>query len=192
MAVVGEPGDLGRAVFDTSFLGIPMLQWWSDLTIWERIFNGKPLKHVIELGSGRGAMSAYLLMQCIQNDARYTGFDHVTTQIGPTPMGKLLDVDSHIVTGDLWANSGYLRAIVDDPENHPLLLFCDNGEKPREFREFMPLLWAGDVVAVHDFGNEFTDMDVAAVPGATERLGRLMGEECDALKVLTRWWDVVA
>ena len=199
-------GDLGRQVFGTWFLGIPMVQWWTDMTVWERVFNGrgpmldgrpetanKPaLKTLVELGSGRGAMSAYLLLQCVQRGITYYGFDHVATQIGPTPVGKLLDIDRHIVTGDLWSdqNSGVLRKIIAEPANHPLLLFCDNGNKPREFATFGPLLQAGDIIAVHDWANEFTEGDVPAA--MRERLRRLYAPEIDLMAggVLTRWWDV--
>lgn len=194
MPVIGQPGDLCRSVFGTWFLSIPMLQWWADLPIWERIFNERPYKQVLELGSGRGAMSAYLLMQCIQRGIQYNGVDHVTTQIGATPMGKLLDIDSHIITGDLWSEliTGKIRGILADPANHPLLLFCDNGDKPREFKLFAPLLSKGDTVAVHDYENEFSPADVSAAMAT--RLARLYPAEVDALPggVLTRWWEVTA
>ena len=203
---MAEKNDWGRAVFGTWFLGIPMIQWWSDMAFWERVFNthgpsldeqpradnAPAFRQVIELGSGRGAMSMYLLLQCTQRGIAYTGFDHVATQIGPTPLGRLLNIDSHIITGDLWSelNSGKLRALIADPANHPLLLFCDNGNKPREFQTFAPLLRAGDVVAVHDWKNEFTDADV---PEAMKARLRVIEEgECNAQGVLTRWWDVIA
>lgn len=201
MPVIGKPGDLCRSVFGTWFLGVPMVQWLADMTIWEMLFtdphkqlNRQPLKYIIELGQGWGAMSAYLLMQATQRGAGYIGVDHILPHFGSTPIGQLLKLNEHSLPGDLWSeqSSGKLRSIMADPNNHPLLLFCDNGDKPREFRTFAPWLHVGDAVAVHDFGNEFDDASIPAemVP----RIKRLFAAECDNMPggVLTRWWEVVA
>ena len=72
-----------------------------------------------------------------------------------------------------------------DPQNHPLLLFCDAGNKPQEFQTFVPQLTAGDIVAVHDWGTEFGEGDELPVRAQVERLD---WQECAELSLRTRWW----
>lgn len=192
MAVVGEPGDLGRQVFDTKFLGIATLQWWYDLTIWERLFGALRFEHVVELGTGRGGMTLYLLMQAMNQGADFSTFDHVYPEMANTPVGRALDLAGYCHTGDMWSEliSGEIREILADDANHPLLMLCDGGNKPREFQTFAPLLRAEDVVVVHDWGNEFGEGDI---PEAMQgRLEQFMPEATATGKVLTRWWKVIA
>jgi len=53
--------------------------------------------------------------------------------------------------------------LLTQPELHPFLLFCDDGDKPREFRTCVPWLWPGDLVAVYDWDMEFGVNDVQPV-----------------------------
>jgi len=77
--------------------------------------------------------------------------------------------------GDLFGEAGKkLIDFLDGGLPRPILLFCDNGDKPREFREFVPHLRVGDCVGVHDWGSEIHRADVT-----------IFG---DALKPV--WWNL--
>ena len=67
----------------------------------------------------------------------------------------------------------------------PLILFCDNGNKKREFREFVPFLKSGDFVVVHDWGSEFLQKDVIYW------VNDLLGDVCDKFGSRTRFFEVV-
>jgi hypothetical protein len=42
----------------------------------------------------------------------------------------------------------------------PCYLYCDNGDKPKEFRTYAPLLASGSAVSVHDWTQEIQPADV--------------------------------
>ena len=43
---------------------------------------------------------------------------------------------------------------------HPVLLLCDNGNKPYEIVTYSPHLVPGDLVAVHDWGTEISESSI--------------------------------
>jgi hypothetical protein len=43
---------------------------------------------------------------------------------------------------------------------HPMMLWCDNGNKPLEVEIYSPHLQKGDVLAVHDWGKEIFPKDI--------------------------------
>ncbi len=54
---------------------------------------------------------------------------------------------------DVWDRADDVRALISDAPR-PLVLYCDNGNKPLEVETFAPALRAGDFLAVHDLGTE--------------------------------------
>ena len=49
-------------LFANTLLGIPMLQLWADLRLWEWVLNNFAVWAVVELGIGNGAFSSYLAL----------------------------------------------------------------------------------------------------------------------------------
>ena len=45
-------------------------------------------------------------------------------------------------------------------ENNKVLFFCDNGNKIEEFNLYAPYLKKGDIIFVHDWGNEIDLQDI--------------------------------
>lgn len=189
-----------RNLWDTWFLGVQMIQQAIDVGYgWERVFRerdqqGAPFRTVIELGSGRGGLALYLALACYQRGATFWTLDHMVTDAAYTPVGQLLNLQAQCLTGDMWSPQmqAHLDAILDDPANHPLLLFCDGGNKPREMQAFGPRLHPGDMLAVHDWSTEATQPDLDAAPQLLVRLQMWRAAECDQLRLFTRWWDVSA
>ena len=94
---------------------------------------------------------------------------------------------------NLFPNAGNAQKIIDiitAEENKPTLFWCDNGNKPVEFASFLPYLSIGDVIAVHDWGNEFGPADIPT--SMAHRLKMLYVSECEDIRALTRWWEIVA
>jgi hypothetical protein len=54
------------------------------------------------------------------------------------------------------------RKIIEEliVESGTTILCCDNGDKPREFATFAPVLKPGDLIAVHDWNLEVREEDV--------------------------------
>ena len=171
-----------------TFLGLSMAQRWVDFAVWERVFNSsKWRKGLIELGTGYGAFSMFLLLQCVQRGMTFHTFD-CREAIPDEAAVRLLQLNSHFHLGGIFDdNLELLTKLIQSPELHPLILFCDNGWKQEEFRVFAPLLKDGDVVAVHDWGVEFFEKYTAPMEG---RIEPLFPTECDEVGSITRFWNV--
>lgn len=180
-----------RAEHDSSFLGIGMAQRWVDLVVWEHILNSYgELRTLIELGTGRGGFSIYLLLQALQRGMEFWTFDYKPRVDLEAPVARVLRLSVHFRQADIF-DKGQQRVteLLSTKSLHPLLLFCDDGHKPREFRIFAPLLLEGDLVGVHDWGIEFGERDLEYT---RDRLEPVFLEECQALGSITRFWKVIA
>lgn len=178
--------DALRAIWaKPTFLGVRAAQAWSDFYNWERFLNAHPVGAIVELGTWAGGFSLFLLLQCIQRGAKFATFDTAPCPAWPTPVSKLLGLEGVSYTEDIFAGGGHhvRRLLAQLPG--PVLLFCDNGNKPREFQHFVPMLQPGDFAAVHDWGTEFNQPDVDPVAGLVEPV---WVAESEAVGTVTRWY----
>lgn len=165
-----EPQDPCRDLFCVRLFGRETLQYWSDLLLWEYILNDRPdVKALIELGTWEGGMSLYLLAQCIERGLPFLTIDHTPPAgLHTSPLAIQLQLAEHFWQQDL------LEAGVDQVRQtiagspHPLILLCDNGNKPRELELYVPGLAPGDLIAVHDWGTETNPPDLAPVQTLVE------------------------
>lgn len=177
------PLDWARNLWNVTFLDCQAIQFNVDFLVWERVLNARrDLRSIVEFGSGSGGFSLYLALQAYQRDMQFATFDLWQTHSAETRLGKLLGMLEHCYAGDLFDGRAQ-RVIAELP--HPLILLCDDGEKPREFRVFAPLLQVGDIIATHDFGNEFSMQDVEPVKHLVEPF---FWQECETMGSLTRFW----
>lgn len=182
-------------LWHTTIFGQPAIQYWSDLWLWEKLLNdradtGHPLRCIIELGSGTGGLTLFLLTQSLARTMQFWTFDRFVTPAATTPLGVRLGLPDRCVAGDMWSTDvrNKIASILSDSGLHPLALLCDGGNKPREFATFMPMLSHGDVILVHDFHNEFDlpDIPTPLLP----RLEMLRQADCEQMQLLTRAWLV--
>jgi len=174
-------------VYHASFLKIHTMQYWADLAIWEKFLAAHPheFKGLIELGTYRGGMSIFLLLQCVQWGMSFYTFDKQRFPL-ETPVAQMIDLEAHFHEGDIFEErKPKLLELIGMDGLHPLLLYCDDGNKPREFATFVPHLRSGDYVAVHDWGLEFHPQHVKPVEHLIEPT---FWEECETLNSLTRFW----
>lgn len=127
-------------------------QCQEDLDCWEDfLVNFKPAS-LLELGTGTGVMSEFLRPYV----------SHFITVDSVRPAPGFTRRMSEFFQADIFGEGREFveKTIVHMPR--PLVLYCDNGDKPREVREFSPFLRAGDYLAVHDFMIEIMDTDIPA------------------------------
>lgn len=163
---------------DTSIFGTPMAQAWADIWIWERrIFPVYAPSVVIEIGTAHGGLSLYLALQCRARGISFRTFD--IAYPAPTPLVAEF-VLPHFTQGDVFQH----RDLVMDgvAAAGRTCLFCDGGDKAREYRTFAPLLKPGDIVGVHDFPLEFTPQDEDGSLTAV-----IEADVCEILRSATRW-----
>ena len=135
-----------------SFGGIQIAQIWADFFLWEGVLNDNPqLRGIIELGTWNGGFSWWLWGQTeVRNMSFYT-FDAVVPEhrLPPFVFEKR----------DIFADADKTADLIRLYE--PCVVFCDNGNKPRELQTFAPALRdTGSLLVVHDWGDEVGPDDV--------------------------------
>ena len=114
-----------------TLFGVPIKQTWTALYMLEKLITEQKIKFVAELGTGEGALFRYLT-----ETAWYVKtFD------------KKNDPDENVFSDYVKKKIGYWIPMYKDPA----MIFCDDGDKPREIREYAPMLRKGDFILGHDF-----------------------------------------
>lgn len=180
-----EPGnDIWHQWTTTTFLNVRACQYWADIASWERFLNAYPAKSLVELGTWTGGFSLFLLLQSLQRGMEFRTVDTAYVGAAETPVGKLIDLKRHCLTMDILGDDGKAVAGVIMRLPKPLILFCDNGQKSKEFRTLVPYLQPGDLIVVHDWLTEFGEGDVDPVRSLVEVLP--FNDELG--KTMTRFW----
>ena len=148
-----------------------MAQYWCDVYLWEAILNSNPhLKRIIEFGTWMGGFSLYLNAQAKARDLVFYTFDSIVFRedvVQNLPFTKL----------DIWAHEEYLSKLIGQEGT---ILFCDNGNKPREIKTFAPSLTSDSIVVVHDWMTEIFPSDIP------DYLEEVYGDFCDDIGSITR------
>jgi len=166
---------LKRKVNMSMFMGEDMAQSWPDLLIWEYFFNLYNIKTFIELGTGHGGLALFFALQCYQRGIEFHTFDNVKSFNENDALPKVIDLAGSFHHVDLFKEGYPIISTIISECRHPMAIFFDDGDKPREWRTFAPLTRKGDFCIVHDWGTEFKEQDIGAVPVA-----RIMGKVSDA------------
>ena len=165
-----------------SFGGAPFQQTWYDLPLWEHFLNEYPCRSIVELGTGQGGMAVFFAMQALARGMKFRTFDREPlTAMSTREVLATLGADWHLI--DIFDRPEIVRAVLREFP-HPIVLFCDDGNKPREFQTFAPSLVSGDLVAVHDWNAEIRAEDIRPA------LPMILQEECEATNSVTRFFRV--
>jgi len=129
------------------------LQAPEDLKAWDDFLLQAQPRALLELGTASGAFARWL-------SARVEWFK--TIDIGRPDPGA-----PGFVQLDLWERPDAVRELIAGAPR-PFVIYCDNGNKPREVDAFASALHVGDFLAVHDLGTEIFAEDIPL--NFTERL----------------------
>ena len=146
-----------------SYLGVPVQREWHDIETIEGFLHTEWPSVVIELGTGTGAFSLYLASYCFAHGFKFRTYD-LGDKPHPHQRPNARCLEAVVRLG------GEVRiADVFDPEiveeiglalRDPCLVYCDNGDKPREIQTYAPLIPVGSFIGVHDFGTEVSQGDI--------------------------------
>lgn len=177
------------ALFDSTLFNVRIMQRLAVLVLWEKFLNVHPIKAIVELGTLHGGFSQFLLMQAIQRNMGFWTFDVKRCEELDYPLSRLIGLSDCFYQGNIFeeAKERVIEVLTVVAE-HPLLLYCDNGNKPREVQTFTPFLRPGDYVAVHDYSTEFKTGDIEPVKHLVRPI---WVEECKQVDILTRIWERV-
>ncbi|MHA2246898.1 MAG: hypothetical protein ACXADY_18280 [Candidatus Hodarchaeales archaeon] len=123
--------------------GIKTSHTWHEIGQLLRIINDLDIYSFAELGCHVGGLASILNVRSRYHPFRYVGFDDKGEHIDDTVREHVL-----IHIGDIFENVPETWRLAKSGKT---FLYCDNGDKIREMREFAPLLYPGDVIACHDY-----------------------------------------
>ncbi len=131
-----------------------------DFFMWEKFFMSHEIKALVELGTGSGTFSLFFMLQAIQHGFGFITFDIERPSILQTALGRLTNLDAHCIVGDVFDKAKpFVEAALTGGER-PILLYCDNGDKPKEIETFFHLMHTGDYLVVHDWDSEIFIKDM--------------------------------
>jgi hypothetical protein len=136
-----------------TLFGRPCQQAFTAFFIWEKVLGPLEFARFVEVGTGYGNTSTFFMLHCIQKHAEFYTFDRMSNRAtNSSPLKKLLDLRGKATVGDVYGTtlSQTVLELISLPSR--TVLFLDGGDKPHEFRLFVPALKPGDIVAVHDWG----------------------------------------
>ena len=137
-----------------TFLGKRMAQSELAIPMWESVMFHTDYCRIIEIGTFHGNFSLYLFLLTLSNQSEFYTFDIVDWRVyDHSPHIKnYLGLDNHFKKMDVFESVGFISDLIK--RNGISVLFCDGGDKEREFNTFSPFLKWGDIIAVHDWGTE--------------------------------------
>lgn len=164
--------------------GAPVQQCRFDLLLWEYFFVAfhDRFKHIIELGTSAGGFSNYLLLQCINYNLRFDTYDIKKKLPNTSRLAKLTGLEKHFHVTDL--QNPKAVSLIMQTAAHPALIYCDNGNKPKELKLYAAVARPGDWFAVHDWD---TEIFARHVPASLDYQPDLLPIE-EANKSMTRFF----
>jgi len=140
---------LGNTVF-----GLTMTHSFTGLFVIEQAIKEHKPRSIIELGAGRGALSAYLAAWSVVDGLRFVTIDTVP----PMYADKIRAIapNAAVLVGDASADEFLARAQAEFP--HPWLIYNDCGSlgfRQDTFDAWAAIAQPGDVQGVHDWPGEW-------------------------------------
>jgi len=179
-------------IINRRFMGAGMSQSYAAIYWFEYYYEAHRFDYVVEIGSQKGALSTYFANMAAITEAFY--FD--TFELYPETswyqrqhegvghwFAKLCDISPHINFhfGDIFSADSQQHIQENMEQLDKTFIFCDGGNKIKEFAMFAPLLKSGDRIAVHDWNLEIA---YPHIRGVCEQYG-LVPDEPYATSAMT-------
>lgn len=184
--------DNPRPDVGNTLCGVPIGQWSQDFFVWDTFFaTHRDIAAGLEVGTLNGGMSIFFALQ-----AKVYGFKFVSIDIHQRESDRFSDIFSRLhdlMAGtfracDFWASGeGLIGELIGNSDGHPILVFCDGGDKSREYRTCIDLLRRGDYIVVHDWASHPT-AEFAESHVDYERTELLMKDMCDSVHAHARFF----
>jgi len=147
------------------YMGGGMSQSYAAIYFYEYYFEAHRFNYVVEFGSQKGALSTYFANMAGITEAFF--FD--TYELHPEQVwdvrvhegcghwySRLSDMSPYInyYHQDIFSEETFNHTKANMEQLDRTFLFCDGGDKIKEFNMYAPLLKKNDRIAVHDWGLE--------------------------------------
>jgi cephalosporin hydroxylase len=113
------------------------------------------IKGIVEIGTAHGALTTVLGLWGIKRNIPVLSLDRNGRLHDKTIFDRL---GIEFIEAD--ENSEMVAKKIIGMCHDPIFIYCDGGNKPREFNDWAPIIRPGSVIAVHDWGVEIGPEDV--------------------------------
>lgn len=137
-----------------------MSQSEGEILFWERFLTRTNFKRIIELGTYKGHFSFYLYLYCIQNKKEFYTYDNLDWKSFDkrAHLKNKLNFDKCFKKADIFEIKKEIGEIIQ--RQGTTIVFCDNGNKPKELKTFTLYLKKDDIIVSHDYGTEVQKTDI--------------------------------
>jgi len=127
---------------------IPTAQTEGQVMMYHEIIEKYNVKTFIELGAYMGGLTYDII-------TKHPELKVISFQIDPHELNSKVVGMPQIIIGDVFEQSSIetTRSAVQSTDGISMV-FCDNGNKIKEFDTYYPLLKSGDIILVHDYPGE--------------------------------------
>lgn len=105
-------------------------------------------KIIIEIGTASGGLSVLLQIYAILNNIKFVTYD-ICNNSASNPLFNILKIDYRIKDALQEDSANEIGSLMQSAS--PSVLFCDNGNKIKEFNTFIPFMKPGDFILAHDY-----------------------------------------
>lgn len=172
-----------------TFLGGLSDQPFTAFYVWEKFFlkYGGQMQRFIEFGCDQGNTACYFLLQCVNNDAVYIGYDSKKKgTYQNTPVKRLLKLHAKMKYGNGYKRLDEIKEFIQSKGMS--VIFSDCIDKPYEFEQFAPMLKRGDVLAMHDWDRAVKDEWVEDTLAAIQPYKLIYEDERLGINTLTKFF----
>ncbi len=146
------------------FMGAGMSQNYVGIYFIEYYQQANRFEYIIEFGSQKGALSTFIanaaaiseqfFFETYEWDRQKDWYSRKNEGAGHW-FDKLDDLSPYIngYSQDIFSSDTFDH-IQENINQFKTFIFCDGGDKAREFNMYAPLIKPGDRIAVHDWGDE--------------------------------------
>lgn len=126
--------------------GLPAIQVWGVDTAFTKLAHQvtRPFDIIIELGADYGGLTNVLADNAISERAIIHTFDLNKDRFTNLWPKKIV---FHCL--DIYANFEFISKLFND--GRKVLVLCDGGDKPREYKEMIKWMNPGDMIMCHDY-----------------------------------------
>jgi len=134
------------------FLGEQSGQSIAEMYIWETL----DFERIIEIGTWKGGFSLYLYLLCLNKGKDFYTYDIYDYE--DSKLKKLLNFKKcfkrkNVFSGDVEKE---IKELIQ--RKGKTILFCDGGNKKREFEMYSKHMKKGDLIAIHDWQVEVFEL----------------------------------
>ena len=142
-----DPVDVSGALWP---VGIPLSHSWREVGCILWIVQTFHLRAVAEIGVDQGGLAGILQAH---RSLDYLGIELTMHTVHPS-------VAHIVIEADALAEPTLRTVLHWIEQRRPVLVYCDDGDKPKEVQLYAPILRPGDVLGVHDLGSEIQESDL--------------------------------